>query len=230
MPKLKVDNIKTFNWMNAIRGMRNPLKSWGKMDSSYEIDEKEGTKFIMGDNDYDLALKLATAGSDHGKFLRQIFISMDIIASWMFWKQYATYKVATVENSTSMMHTLGDKDLTPDNFCWDKVTPFRKKFLEHINSLAREYRELERKIKDIKSKNRKAKKKKKELREKKKSVWRELNEDMSGSYLYKRTVSLNYEVARNMYFARKGHRLIEWKLLRNVFEKLPYSDLITEPR
>ena len=245
-PKFKVENANTFNWMNAIRGMRNPKKSYNKIDSYYEIAKlpdhtlKEGDKitedtikthFVMGENDYDLAMRLATAGSDHGKFLRQIEISMDITAGWMFWKQYATYKVATVENSTSMMNTLGDEKLKPKHFCWDRLTAYREGMLKHLNHVIKQIEHFKEEIKDQQPADTwKERKKVKELKDLKKKAWRELNEDMPGSFLYKRTCTLNYEVARNMYHARKGHKLVEWTLFRSCLDKLPYSELITEPR
>lgn len=227
---LKFENVKTFNWMNAIRGMRNPLSSHDKMDSRYEIDEKEGTKFILGDNDYKLAYKLSKAGTDHGKYLRQIFVSFHLEGPWLFWKQYSTYKVATVENSTSMMHTLSNEKLTADNFCWTKISPFRKRFLNHINGLIDNIQELNKKINKTKGKNIiwETKKQQLELEEKRNNIWRELNEDMSGSYLYKRTCSSNYQVIKNQFHSRKKHKLSEWnedfvKFVRS----LPYSSLIT---
>jgi hypothetical protein len=190
----------------------------------------------MGENDHDLAMRLATAGSDHGKYLRQIEVSMDIEAAWMWWKQYATYKVGTVENSTSMMHTLFKKDLAASNFCWTKVTPFREKFLEHVTDLVEDIKKLDEKIKEITKGLKNSaddwqdRKEMKILQKKRYEKWRELNEDMSGSYSYKRTCALNYEVLRNMYHVRKTHKLVEWHIFANVIEDLPYSELIITPR
>jgi len=126
---IKVENLEVLNFEGALRGMRNPLESWDKSDSYYD---KETGKYVVGEKDLALALKLTKSGSDHSKFLRQIFVSMDITAPMSWWWDFDTYKVATVRNSTSRMHKLGTRLLTFDDFSLDdeqgniNITPFRK--------------------------------------------------------------------------------------------------------
>ena len=133
---IKVENLEVLNFEGALRGMRNPLESWDKSDSYYD---KETGKYVVGEKDLALALKLTKSGSDHSKFLRQIFVSMDITAPMSWWWDFDTYKVATVRNSTSRMHKLGSRLLTFDDFSVDdeqgniNITPFRKYVLEDLN-------------------------------------------------------------------------------------------------
>ena len=103
---IKVENISVMNFENAIRGMRNPLESWDQSDS---FTWKEDGSFVIGEKDFEVALKLVKAGSDHSKFLRQIFVSMDITAPMSWWWDFDAYKVSTVRNSTSRMHKLGNR-------------------------------------------------------------------------------------------------------------------------
>lgn len=199
---IEIFNIAVMNMPNAIRGMRNPMESWDKSDSYLSNGE-----FTLGDSDLKLALNLATAGSDHGKFLRQIFVSMDITAPEYWWKEYATYKVATVENSTSTMHRLGTRLLTPEDFSWDEEWTENQILLEFINRLITIWQET-----------------------KDKNTWRRIIQLLPMSFNYTRTVTLNYEVLRNMYNSRKNHKLVEWKEFCNIIELLPYSELITASR
>ena len=115
---LKVENIESWGFKNAIRGMRNPLNSWDKSDSGYIASGKryENVDFVVGNNDLELMKKLVKAGSEHRKFLRQIFISMDITAPLYWWKEFDTYKVGTVANSCSTMHCIHKKEFTLDDF------------------------------------------------------------------------------------------------------------------
>jgi len=230
LPEFKVENIHTGNWENAIRGMRNPKKSH-HLSNSFWSDGR----YILCNNDYELAMKLAIAGSDHGKFLRQINLSFDLTAGWNFWKEYSTYKIGTTENSTSMMHTLFDEELTVDNFSWNELTPFRERFLDHANKLINTVKDYDKQIKELAiqikgtSDDWSIRKKIEDIKEERYYKWRELNDDMIGSYLYTRTCDLNYEVARNMYSSRNNHKMLEWHLLCETFEQLPYSGLITTP-
>lgn len=142
---IKVENLEVLNFEGALRGMRNPLESWDKSDSYYD---KETGKYVIGPKDLALALKLTKAGSDHSKFLRQIFVSMDITAPMSWWWDFDTYKVATVRNSTSRMHKLGTRLLTFDDFSTDdeqgntNITPFRKYVLEDLNKRIEKYQQL----------------------------------------------------------------------------------------
>src|SRR5690554_8133922 len=124
---IKFENTKVYNFMGAIRNMRNSWESWDGLDSKnnaqyYEVmcedvyHEANVEDFYLGEEDRKLALRLVKAGSDHGKFMRQIMVSVDIIAPEKWWSEMDTYKVGTVANSTSMMHTLGRSEITADAF------------------------------------------------------------------------------------------------------------------
>ena len=201
---LTVSQISVFNMENAIRGARNPLNSWAKMDSYHN----EKGEFVLGENDLSLARRLAFAGSDHRKFLRQILVSMDINAPLYWWKEFDTYKVGTVANSCSTMHKIHSKEFSLSDFSADKLTPDA---LEVLSSLIK-YLEGER-VKYNETKD--------------KSHWLNMIQLLPSSYNQLRTVTLNYEVLINIYYARRYHKLSEWKVLCEAIEKLPYAkDLI----
>lgn len=181
--------------------MRNPLESWEQSDS---IDD--GNYFYIGDKDMELALRLVKSGTDHSKFMRQIGFCVNIEAPIYWWKEMDTYKVATVANSTSTMHKMGSRLLTYDDFSWDKVTPSRIDVLNHINDLIIKWQESNKEDKE---------------------VWREMIQDLPSSFNQMRTWTANYQTLRNIYFARKNHKLIEWRDFCKVIEELPYSQLIT---
>lgn len=197
---LKVERISVMNFENAIRGARNPLNSWARMDSSYD----ENGNFVFGPNDLSLAEKLAKAGSDHRKFLRQIFVSMDITAPLYWWKEFDTYKVGTVANSTSTMHKIQAKEFERDDFSVDRLTPDALAVMDSLIA----YLEGERA---------------KYNETKEKSHWHNMIQLLPSSYNQMRTVSLNYEVLINVYYARKTHKLAEWHTLCEVIEGLPYA-------
>ena len=209
---IKFEHLKTYNWLDAIRGMRNSWESWDKMDSKYiriREDEKEiEFKYEVGANDLKLMKKLVRAGSDHAKFMRQILVSVDIIAPEYWWKEADTYKVGTVANSTSMMHTLG-KDYTPVNaFSMEDVdADLQQAYMEILHEAQRRWYESG---------------KKKPSKE-----WRQMNQLVAISYLYRRTFTCNYAVLSSMYHSRKNHRLQEWRDFAKWVETLPYSELIT---
>ena len=215
---IKVENLEVLNFEGALRGMRNPLESWDKSDSYYD---KNTGKYIIGPKDLALALKLTKAGSDHSKFLRQIFVSMDITAPMSWWWDFDTYKVATVRNSTSRMHKLGSRLLTFDDFSIDdekgniNITPFRKYVLEDLNKRIKEYQKLkdEGKIEEAMA------------------LWREIVFDSPQSYNFKSTWTGNYEIMRNVYRARRNHKQREFRDFCKIIEnEFPYSELITTPR
>ena len=215
---IKVENLEVLNFEGALRGMRNPLESWNKSDSYYD---KETGKYVIGPKDLELALKLTKAGSDHSKFLRQIFVSMDITAPMSWWWDFDTYKVATVRNSTSRMHKLGSRLLTFDDFSLDdeqgniNITPFRKYVIEDLNRRIAEFQQLK---KDGKM-------------EEAMSLWREIVFDSPQSYNFKSTWTGNYEIMRNVYRARKNHKQREFRdFCKYIEENFPYSELITIPR
>ena len=201
---LKVDKISIMNMENAIRGARNPMNSWAKMDSYY--DEKGN--FILGENDLSLAHRLAVAGSDHRKFLRQIMVSMDINAPLYWWKEFDTYKVGTVANSTSTMHKIQAKEFSREDFSCDRLT---EDALAVLDSLI-EYLEKQR-VAFVETKER--------------EYWHNMIQLLPSSFNQLRTVTMNYEVLINIYYARRHHKLAEWHVLCEAIEQLPYaSELI----
>ena len=186
---------------NAIRGARNPMNSWARMDSYYN----EKGEFVLGENDLALASKLAFAGSDHRKFLRQIFVSMDITAPLYWWKEFDTYKVGTVANSTSTMHKIQAKEFVRDDFSHDRMTPDAIAALDALIS----YMEGER-VKFNETKDR--------------EHWHNIIQLLPSSYNQLRTVTMNYEVLINIYYARRHHKLAEWHVLCDAIKQLPYAD------
>lgn len=211
---LKVSNVKVLNWEGAIRGMRNPMNSWHLSDTFGEEDKESCTNELgvtypeIGPNDYSLMKRLAEAGSDHRKYLRQIIISIDIEAPMFWWKEFDTYKVGTVANSTSTMHKIHSKEITRSDLsvenCVGETDKVVGVLIEELNRLRNLYNET-----------------------KEKEYWRRMIELLPSSYNQLRTVTLNYEVARNLYRARKNHKLTEWHTLCDVIKALPYSEFIT---
>ena len=198
---LKVDHVSVMNLENAIRGARNPLNSWGRMDSYYD---GEGN-YILGENDISLAHRLAVAGSDHRKFLRQVIVSMDIYAPLYWWKEFDTYKVGTVANSTSTMHKIQAKEFVRDDFSHDRLN---EDGLNLLDALV-DFLECERQ---------------KYLETKDKVHWHNMIQMLPSSYNQLRTVTMNYEVLINIYYARRTHKLAEWHTLCEEIEKLPYAN------
>lgn len=191
---MKFENTEVWGFEHAVRGMRNPLNSWDKGDSGY-IDRRFNDQFYIGKNDLDLAQRLIKAGSEHRKFLRQIFVSVDITAPLYWWKEFDTYKVGTVANSTSTMHKLADTPITLD--CFEltsvKLCETGKQYFQELENMRIRYNEL---------KNTDA--------EKAKRYWKALIQLLPESWLQKRTVTMNYENVLNMYHHRKNHKLNEW--------------------
>ena len=198
---LKVERISVVNMENAIRGARNPMNSWARMDSYYN----EKGEYILGENDLALASKLAAAGSDHRKFLRQIIVSMDITAPLYWWKEFDTYKVGTVANSTSTMHKIQAKEFSREDFSFDRLTDDALAVLDSLIA----YLEGER-VKFNETKDR--------------AYWHNMIQLLPSSFNQMRTVSMNYEVLINIYYARKSHKLAEWHVLCDEIEKMPYAD------
>ena len=198
---LKVDRISVMNMENAIRGARNPLNSWARMDSYYN----EKGEFVLGENDLSLATRLAKAGSDHRKYLRQVMVSMDITAPLYWWKEFDTYKVGTVANSTSTMHKIQAKEFCRDDFSHDRLTPDAMAALDSLIV----YLESER-VKFNETKER--------------AHWHNIIQLLPSSYNQLRTVTLNYEVLINIYYARHTHKLAEWHTLCDAIKALPYAN------
>ena len=188
------------NLENAMRGARNPMNSWGRMDSSYDEDGN----FCLGPNDLDLGRRLRKAGSDHRKFIRQIFVSVDITAPLYWWKEYDTYKVATVANSTSTMHKIHSKAFELGDFSHDHLT---KDSLEFMGVIIDRLESIRQKF----------------VAEKKKEDWYDLIQLLPSSYNQMRTCTMNYETLVNIYFARRNHKLQEWHTFCHWIESLPYA-------
>ncbi len=197
---LTVNNISVMNFENAIRGARNPMNSWDRYDSGYN----QNGEFVFGENDLSLAKRLCSAGSDHRKFIRQIFVSVDINAPMYWWKEFDTYKVGTVANSTSTMHKIHSKQFEMSDFSCDKLTDESKKSFEGYVNYLEQVRQKYVETKD-------------------KSYWYDLIQLLPSSYNQLRTVTLNYEVLVNIYFARKNHKLDEWHVFCDMIKELPYA-------
>lgn len=202
---LGVSNTSVMNMENAIRGARNPMNSWARMDSYYN----DAHEYVLGENDLNLAKRLCKAGNDHRKFIRQILVSVDITAPLYWWKEYDTYKVATVANSTSTMHKIHSKPFELDDFSHDHMTEESKeKFQGYID-----YMETVR-LKFVETND--------------KAYWYDLIQLLPSSYNQLRTCTMNYETLANIYRARKNHKLKEWHTFCDWIKTLPYaSDLIT---
>ena len=204
---LKIENAETFGWEAAIRGMRNPKNSWSKSDSRWSSPNENGTDapmFIVGENDLKLASALANSGADDGKFLRMIHAQIDVTAPLYWWKEADTYSVGVVKNSCSTMHKIHAKEFELDDFSHEHLEDF---FLDGL-------------IKTIKLLNTA---RNRFLCAKDKDCWWQMIQLLPSSYNQRRTWDLNYAVLRNIYHARKGHRLDEWKTLLDWIETLPYA-------
>lgn len=198
---LKLERTSVMNLENAIRGARNPMNSWAKSDSAY--DEKGN--YILGENDLTLAKKLCRAGSDHRKFMRQILVSADITAPLYWWKEFDTYKVATVANSTSTMHKIHAKPFELSDFSADKLSDGAlAAFRAYID-----YMEATR-LRFVEAKD--------------KRDWYDLIQLLPSSYNQLRTVTMNYETLVNIYYARRAHKLDEWHVFCDWIRTLPYAD------
>lgn len=198
---LKTERTSVMNLENAIRGARNPMNSWAKSDSAYD----EAGNYILGENDLALAKKLCRAGSDHRKFVRQILVSVDITAPLYWWKEFDTYKVATVANSTSTMHKIHAKPFELSDFSVDKLSDgalaaFRT-YMDYMEQTRRRFVET-----------------------KDKHDWYDLIQLLPSSYNQLRTVTMNYETLINIYYARRAHKLDEWHVFCDWIRTLPYAD------
>lgn len=207
---IKLERTSVMNMDNAIRGARNPMNSWDRGDSDWEfvedpsvINPNDEVKFVLGPNDLALARRLIKAGSDHRKFLRQIFVSVDITAPLYWWKEFDTYKVATVANSCSTMHKIHAKEFVLDDFSHEHLTDVSLDVLDYIIANLNNCRELF-------------------LVDKDKTWWLQMIQMLPSSYNQLRTVTLSYETLLNQHHARKYHKLDEWHTYCDWIETLPY--------
>ena len=234
---IKIENTEVLGWEHAIRGMRNPMNSWDKSDSEFEVLGKEPDDAIMvdwpgdaaswiGPNDRKLMTTLRNAGTDHRKFMRMLVVYVDITAPLYWWKEFDTYKVGTVANSCSTMHKIHAKEFTRDDFSSEHIMclceketpvvyhPSGNTALAPIDILDITIMMLN-KARDL------------YLQTKDKQYWWQMIQLLPSSYNQKRTVMLNYEVLANMYKSRHDHKLDEWHTFCDWIKDLPYSELIT---
>lgn len=195
---LWVDKTAVMNLENAMRGARNPLSSWERSDSYYDDGQ-----YVLGENDLALAKRLCHAGSDHRKFIRQIFVSVDITAPIYWWKEYDTYKIGTTANSTSTMHKIHSKPFSMSDFSTEYMTGAAKKQMEQIIACLEEIRLAY-------------------LETKEKELWYSMIQLLPSSYQQMRTCTMNYENLVSMYYARKTHKLQEWHTFCDWIWELPY--------
>ena len=198
---IKIENVDVYGFEVAIRGARNPMNSWHLMDSCYNNGE-----FEIGEKDYDLLRRLTIAGPEHRKWNRMVTVTMDITAPLYFFKEYDTYKVATVANSCSTMHKIQSKEFTLDDFSHEHLVSLR--LLNNTIDELNYYRDMYNKTKN-------------------KEYWWGMIQNLPSSYNQKRTVHLNYETLGAMYRQRKHHKLDEWVEFCSMIEGLPYSEFIT---
>lgn len=228
---IKFENTEALGWEAAIRGMRNPMNSWDKSDSEWKfpctclgVNEEPhycnncgydacslgDAEYVIGKNDLELMKKLVHAGSDHSKFMRMIVVTVDITAPLYWWKEFDTYKVGTVRNSCSTMHKIHEKEFELDDFSHEHLVGRCANALWYVISALNHARSCYLESKD-------------------KNDWWQMIQLLPSSYNQRATVQLNYAVLRNMYRARKNHKLDEWSEgFCTWVESLPYSELITE--
>ena len=208
---IKITNAEVFGWDAAIRGMRNPMNSWDRSDS-FVCEGKDACVgdcySCIGNADHALMKKLVKAGSDHAKFMRMINVTMDATAPLYWWKEFDTYKVGTVANSCSTMHTIANREFTLGDFSTEHLDDVSLDTFNYIIAQLEYDRRLYIKTKD-------------------KKYWWDMIQLLPSSYNQKRTVQLNYAVLRNMYHARRNHKLDEWHDFCSWVESLPYAELIT---
>lgn len=221
---IKFEHLDIHGWEAAIRGMRNAMESWDKSDSYWTYIENPETgnrakfEFFVGDNDLKLMRTLANAGPDHGKYLRYITVSLDITAPLYWWKEFETYRIGVAENpseiefnSCSTMHKIHVKEFTREDFSWEHLNCGYKDCLddtiEGLNNARKQYLCAE--------------------KVDRKSFWWQMIQLLPSSYNQKRTVQLSYQALRNIYHARKNHKLDEWRFFCEYIRSFPYSELIT---
>lgn len=224
---IKIENAEVLGWEHAIRGMRNPLESWARIDSyqphclccprddatePHEEHDITVLPYVLGENDHALMMRLAKAGAEHAKYRRMIVVYADVTAPLYWWKEYDTFKVGTVANSCSTMHKVTAKQFDLQDFSHEHLTIASSVALQeviyHLNYWRAQYNLAE-------------------TDEIKKECWWQIIQMLPSSYNQKRTIMLNYEVLANIYRQRLNHKLDEWRDFCTWAEQLPYSELIT---
>lgn len=200
---ITIENTEVLGWEAAIRGMRNPKNSWNQIDSDFTADLP-----VLGEKDLHLAKILSDAGTDHGKYLRMIVVYVDLCAPLYWWKEFDTYKVGTTANSCSTMHKIQAKAFSRGDFSCEHLKADSLAVLDQIIDILNTYRTIYNEKPD-------------------KEIWWQMIQLLPSSYNQKRTILFNYQVLKNMYHARKMHKLDEWRSFCKWIETLPYSDLIT---
>ena len=240
---IKIENVETFGWEAAIRGMRNPKNSWEKSDSGSCFDmiachacradrsqcksRMENKEFVVGYDDMNLMTRLRNAGTDHRKFMRMIAVYLDITAPLYWWKEFDTYKVGTVANSCSTMHKIAAKEFTLDDFSHEHLLNMANNdagdalFLNDANNIRIDGDDLLGLTVNVLNYYRG-----RYIKTKDKRYWWQLIQLLPSSYNQRRTIMLNYEVLANIYKSRRNHKLDEWRELCAWIETLPYSELI----
>lgn len=226
---IKIERTDVSGWEASIRGLRNPMNSWDKSDShwcngedcpmvenqhepAYDCAERT---YCLGEKDFDLMKRLVKSGSDHSKFMRMLLVTVDVTAPLYWWKEFDTYKVGTVANSCSTMHKIHAKEFTYEDFSMEHIghvpncDPMYYAAMDYVIMALNEARHCYLDTKD-------------------KAYWWQMIQLLPTSYNQKRTVQVNYAVLKNMYHARKNHKLDEWHEFCRWIEALPYSELITE--
>lgn len=198
---INLERTSVMNLENALRGMRNPLNSWDKSDSYYD----DSGNYVLGENDLGLAVRLAKSGTDHRKYLRMIFVSVDITAPLYWWKEYDTYKVGTVANSTSTMHKIHAKAFSREDFSHDRMSEAALSCLDNVIEMLEVSRQRYLETKDM-------------------AYWHDMIQLLPSSYHQMRTCTMNYENLINIYYARRNHKLPEWHTFCRWVECLPYAE------
>lgn len=201
---IKFEQIEVWGIKHAIRGMRNPLNSWERSDTVFD-----GDKMCLGENDIDLITRLIRGGTPHRKFLRQIFVSVDITAPLYWWKEFDTYKVGTTANSCSTMHKIHAKEFELEDFSTEHLSPLSLSALRNLIDVMNLEREHYIACKD-------------------KDCWWQMIQLLPTSYNQKRTVTMTYENLLNMLEYRRGHKLDEWRMFCDWILTLPYGSLLKE--
>lgn len=208
---IEVENVSTWGFEHAVRGMRNPMDSWDKSDSDFQWVDILKMEWVIGPNDLSLMKKLFKAGTTHRKYLRQIFVSLDITAPLYWWKEFDTYKVGTVSNSCSTMHKIHSKPFSLEDFSCEHLNKDSLEVLKCVIRILNGYRE------DFVNADCKTK-----------DDWWQMIQLLPSSYNQRRTITLTYENIANILETRSSHKLDEWRKLCDIFRELPYVKEIME--